>query len=47
MDSVSVTIFPSLQCEHQLLHRLKEEPEVLILRMRKVVAMDATGLNSL
>jgi SulP family sulfate permease len=29
------------------LRRLKEEPEVLILRMRKVVAMDATGLNAL
>lgn len=29
------------------LKRLKEEPEVLILRMRKVVAMDATGLNAL
>jgi SulP family sulfate permease len=29
------------------LKRLKQEPEVLILRMRKVVAMDATGLNAL
>jgi SulP family sulfate permease len=29
------------------LNRLKQEPEVLILRMRKVVAMDATGLNAL
>lgn len=29
------------------LKRLKEEPEVLILRMRKVIAMDATGLNAL
>jgi SulP family sulfate permease len=29
------------------LKRLKAEPEVLILRMRKVVAMDATGLNAL
>ena len=29
------------------LKRLKEEPEVLILRMRKVVAIDATGLNAL
>ena len=29
------------------LQRLKVEPEVLILRMRKVVAMDATGLNAL
>jgi SulP family sulfate permease len=29
------------------LQRNKEEPEVLILRMRKVVAMDATGLNAL
>lgn len=29
------------------LQRLKEEPEVLILRMRKVLAMDATGLNAL
>jgi SulP family sulfate permease len=29
------------------LKRLKEEPEVLILRMRKVLAMDATGLNAL
>jgi SulP family sulfate permease len=27
--------------------REKQEPEVLILRMRKVVAMDATGLNAL
>jgi SulP family sulfate permease len=27
--------------------RLKQEPEVLILRMRKVLAMDATGLNAL
>ncbi len=29
------------------LQRLKQEPEVLILRMRKVMAMDATGLNAL
>ncbi len=29
------------------LKRLKAEPEVLILRMRKVIAMDATGLNAL
>jgi sulfate permease, SulP family len=29
------------------LKREKAEPEVLILRMRKVVAMDATGLNAL
>ena len=29
------------------LKRNKEEPDVLILRMRKVVAMDATGLNAL
>ena len=29
------------------LKQLKQEPEVLILRMRKVVAMDATGLNAL
>jgi SulP family sulfate permease len=29
------------------LQRLKQEPEVLILRMRKVVALDATGLNAL
>src|SRR5437879_2827245 len=29
------------------LQRLKQEPEVLILRMRKVIAMDATGLNAL
>jgi len=29
------------------LKRLKSEPEVLILRMRKVIAMDATGLNAL
>jgi SulP family sulfate permease len=29
------------------LKRLKAEPEVLILRMRKVMAMDATGLNAL
>jgi SulP family sulfate permease len=30
-----------------VLNRLSQEPEVLILRMRKVVAMDATGLNAL
>src|SRR6266704_2665117 len=30
-----------------VLKREKQEPEVLILRMRKVVAMDATGLNTL
>jgi SulP family sulfate permease len=30
-----------------VLRREKREPEVLILRMRKVVAMDATGLNAL
>jgi SulP family sulfate permease len=30
-----------------VLKRLKQEPDVLILRMRKVVAMDATGLNAL
>jgi SulP family sulfate permease len=29
------------------LRRLKQEPEVLILRMRKVLAIDATGLNAL
>jgi SulP family sulfate permease len=29
------------------LKRLKQEPDVLILRMRKVIAMDATGLNAL
>lgn len=29
------------------LKRSKSEPDVLILRMRKVVAMDATGLNAL
>jgi SulP family sulfate permease len=29
------------------LKREKKEPDVLILRMRKVVAMDATGLNAL
>jgi len=29
------------------LQREKQEPEVLILRMRKVIAMDATGLNAL
>jgi SulP family sulfate permease len=29
------------------LKNLKQEPEVLILRMRKVMAMDATGLNAL
>jgi SulP family sulfate permease len=29
------------------LNRLKQEPDVLILRMRKVLAMDATGLNAL
>ena len=30
-----------------MLKREKRDPEVLILRMRKVVAMDATGLNAL
>jgi SulP family sulfate permease len=30
-----------------VLKRNKEEPEVMILRMRKVVAIDATGLNAL
>ena len=30
-----------------ILKREKSEPQVLILRMRKVVAMDATGLNAL
>lgn len=29
------------------LRNLKREPDVLILRMRKVIAMDATGLNAL
>lgn len=29
------------------LQRARQEPKVLILRMRKVLAMDATGLNSL
>jgi len=29
------------------LQRARQEPEILILRMRKVLAMDATGLNSL
>lgn len=29
------------------LKRLQQEPDVLILRMRKVIAMDATGLNAL
>jgi SulP family sulfate permease len=29
------------------LKRLNEEPDVFILRMRKVLAMDATGLNAL
>ena len=29
------------------LSRHKQEPDVLILRMRKVLAMDATGLNAL
>lgn len=29
------------------LKRVKQEPEVLILHMRKVLAMDATGLNAL
>ncbi len=29
------------------LKRLKQEPDVFILRMRKVLAMDATGLNAL
>ena len=30
-----------------VLKREKQEPDVLILRMRKVLAMDATGLNAL
>jgi SulP family sulfate permease len=30
-----------------ILQRMKSEPDVLVLRMRKVVAMDATGLNAL
>jgi len=30
-----------------VLKREKQEPDVLILRMRKVIAMDATGLNAL
>jgi sulfate permease, SulP family len=30
-----------------VLKRVNQEPEVLILRMREVVAMDATGLNAL
>jgi SulP family sulfate permease len=30
-----------------ILKREKQEPDVLILRMRKVMAMDATGLNAL
>jgi len=29
------------------LYRLKREPQILILRMRRVVAMDATGLNAI
>jgi SulP family sulfate permease len=29
------------------LQRARQEPEILILRMRKVLAMDATGLNAL
>jgi SulP family sulfate permease len=29
------------------LHRASQEPEVMILRMRKVIAMDATALNAL
>jgi len=29
------------------LYRLKQEPQILILRMRRVSAMDATGLNAL
>src|SRR5213078_2232604 len=29
------------------LKRAGQEPQILILRMRKVLAMDATGLNSL
>ena len=29
------------------LQRSRQEPKVLILRMRKVLAMDATGLNAL
>jgi SulP family sulfate permease len=29
------------------LKRLKQEPDVLILRMRQMLAMDATGLNAL
>lgn len=30
-----------------VLNREKQDPEILILRMRKVMAMDATGLNAL
>ncbi len=30
-----------------ILERLKSEPDVLILRLRKVMSMDATGLNAL
>lgn len=30
-----------------ILHRMKQEPDVLILRVRSVVAMDTTGLNAL
>jgi SulP family sulfate permease len=30
-----------------ILHRLKREPDVMILRMRKVMAIDVTGLNAL
>jgi MFS superfamily sulfate permease-like transporter len=29
------------------LKRAQQEPKLLILRMRKVLAMDATGLNAL
>jgi SulP family sulfate permease len=40
-------LFGAVDKLESVLRRDKEEPEVLILRMRKVVAMDATGLNAL
>jgi SulP family sulfate permease len=40
-------LFGAVDKLESALRRDKEEPDVLILRMRKVMAMDATGLNAL
>jgi sulfate permease, SulP family len=40
-------LFGAAEKLESALKRLKQEPDVLILRMRKVLAMDATGLNVL